>query len=212
MKAIQRKYKGFSLVELLCVIAITVLMTALLVPSISAFSSTAGRRGAINSLMNVFEQARVAALETGCQVYVVMRLNREMGGQDGFIVMRKRSDDMADPASPLYIQMTKWEKLPKGVLYFPANNTLTATGATLPSDLTNALPGNVSVSDVFGVAFNGHGQVAFPALSSGGLSLYLAELVRTGNVNERKGASQNITERISFRRYTGRAQLDYAAP
>lgn len=212
MNAIQRKYKGFSLVELLSVVAITVIMTSLLLPAISSFSSTAGRRGAVNSLMNVFEQARVSALETGCDVYVVMRLNREVGGQDSFLVARKRADEMGDPPSPAYVIMSKWQKLPKGVFFFPANSTLTSAGSSLPSDLVSSLPGSTPSNDLFGIGFNNYGQVSFPGISAGGLSLYLAEAIRSGSVNARKGASLSISERLSFRRYTGRAQLDYAAP
>lgn len=208
--------RGFSLIELLAVMAVIAVMTALLAPSISGFSSTAGRRGAVNSLMNAFEQARAAALESGCNVYVLMRRNKTMGGQDAFIVFRQRSDDMADSVNTAYIQISPWKKLPSGILFYPASGSLTSTGdfGSLPSDLktTGVIPGSVPTDEIFGIGFNGRGQVIFPSVSASGLSLFLAEAIRNGSSTTAKGASLNITERLSFRRYTGRAQLDFAAP
>jgi prepilin-type N-terminal cleavage/methylation domain-containing protein len=69
-KGRHRRSVAFSLLELLVVIAIMAVMMSLLLPAVSGFSSTAGRRGAVNILMNTFEQARVAALESGQTVYV----------------------------------------------------------------------------------------------------------------------------------------------
>ncbi|CAN5544020.1 hypothetical protein BH09VER1_BH09VER1_24440 [soil metagenome] len=203
-------YKGFSLIELLSVMAIIVIMSALMLPAISGFSSTMGRRGAVNVLLNGFEQARVAALESGSKVYVVMRRNQALGEQDAFCVMRARSDSLNDPASPPYVRLTRWQKLPTSILFYEAVGSLTATGKTLPSDLVASLAGNPPASELFAVAFSRTGQIFYP--STGDVNLFLAEGSRVGANTTAHGPSQSITERLSFRRYTGRAQLDFTAP
>lgn len=207
--------QGFSLIELLVVMAIMVLMMTMAIPSIASFSSTAGRRGAVNSLMNGFEQARAVALESGRPVYVVMRRDATMGGQDAFLVIRDdRNADLPDNEKK-FTKLTKWQKLPKGVLFFQATGSLTAVG-TIPTDISTSLNDAAGEKtsgseERFIIVFNRHGQVSYPA---SGLDLYLAEAQRSGtNANAQvKGASLAITEKLSFRKYTGRVQLDFAAP
>jgi prepilin-type N-terminal cleavage/methylation domain-containing protein len=204
--------RAFTLIELLAVMAIIAIMLTLMLPAITGFSSTAGRRGAINSLMNAFEQARVAALETGTTVYVVLRRNTDPNEQDSFLICRERSDDMGDAAGTAYIPIFSWQKLPKGIHFFPASNTLLTTGGAgnLPANLTTSLlPGNVT-DPLFAIGFNNRSQIVFPLGEI--LSLYLGESIKSISGERAKGASIAVTERISFRRYTGRAQLDFAAP
>lgn len=203
--------QGFSLIEILAVMAIMSVMMALVVPSISGFSSTAGRRGSVNVLMNAFEQARSEALQKSVNIFVVMRREPD-ATQDTFIVVRDdRSADL--PAgSPKFVALSRWQKLSKGVLFYQAPGSLTVTGATLPQDLATSLPGSVPETELFAIGFNKHGQVGFPS-SGSSLSLFLAEALRSGSSTATsKGASLSITERLSFRRYTGRAQLDFTAP
>jgi len=192
--------------------ALMSVMIAMMMPLLSGFTGTAGRRGAVNSLMNTFEQARVAALEAGSKVYVVMRRNPNIGEQDAFIIVRERSESLGEPSASPYIVLTRWQKLPRGILFFQAASSLTQTGTGLPSDLLGAIPGGAPTSELFGLGFNRNGQVSFP--SSGALSLFLAEGTRRDSTTtaSASAASATITERLSLRRYTGRAQLDYTAP
>lgn len=207
--------KGFSLLEMVAVMAVIAIMTAMVVPAISGFSSTAGRRGAVNMLMNGFEQARAAALENSSTVYVVMRRSSEFGGQDAFMVLRDdRGPDLPTGASP-YFPLTNWKKLPTGVLFYKASGTIT-DGAPA-DDLVDAVRKNVSAADMkpqlFVIGFNRHGQVIS---SANNLWLYLAESVRNGSGSGAKEtlrtASLTVTEKLSFRRYTGRPQLDFSLP
>ena len=50
----RRALKGASLIELLSVAAVLVLLAALWFSALSSFSSSAGRRGAVNILLNAF--------------------------------------------------------------------------------------------------------------------------------------------------------------
>lgn len=207
-----RKAEGFSLIELLAVMAIiAVLMTAMM-PLLSNFTGTAGRRGAVNTLMNAFEQARVAALESNSKVYVIMRRNATLGQSDSFLIVREKSESLGESGDP-YVLLGRWQKLPVGILFFKAPKTLTDNGKNeLPAALMAALPGSVPQDELFGIAFNKNGQIASPSLGDVKLQLYLAEATRNNDAEASRAPSAAVTEMLSFRRYTGRAQLDYTAP
>ncbi len=198
------------MVELMLVVAVIVIMMSLLMPAISAFGGSAGRRGAVNSLMNTFEQARASALETGSKVYVVMRRNSTVGEGDSYLIARERSDALGDDPAKSYIPLSPWKKMPKGILFHPAPGSLVYSGNPLPAALISSLPGSVPSSELYGMAFNRTGAVAFN--TGAGLTLLLAEATQAGSSVKAKAASTTITERLSFRRYTGRAQLDFTAP
>ncbi len=214
MKVIHRKYSGFSLVELLTVVAIIAIMMAALAPSISSFTSTAGRRGAVNSLMNTFEQARVAALEVGRPVYVIF-WRRLFPEPDAFMVVREPENTSL--AGWKYDQLTKWQQLPKGVLlHQPAAGqsllSVAGTGNFLPENLVK--PPVVAPGESLNVlGFNEAGAVAFPAGGNRALlKLIISEGVRGAGgteaaISNKKSAAGGF-EIISFSRFTGRSQLD----
>jgi hypothetical protein len=198
--------QAFSLLELVTVIAILLLMLGLLVPSISTFSSIAGRKGAVTTLMNVFEQARASALQSGANTYVVL-WRREFPERDSLVVLRDPFDEEQAPNG--YVQLTKWITLPKGIILRTIPSSLTTVG--LPAGMSvdfSALPGNPSPSQLSLLKFTGSGTIAYPPLD---LRLYLSEGVRDADGAEaRIGATKKSSrlEQISFAKYTGRAQLD----
>ncbi len=196
--------------ELLLVIGVIVLMMSLLIPAISGFSSTAGRRGALNVLMNTFEQARVAALEAGRPVYVLL-LRRQFPESDSIMVLRE-----PESSAEKYEQLSKWIKLPKGVLLHQPNAGSSILSATVPlsvfdpSRMPNA--STIPVGEPVGVlAFNESGGVSFP-VNKAERKLIVSEGVRgTGGtealISGKKNAGGGF-EIISISPYTGRAQLD----
>ncbi len=210
MKASHRTFRAFSLVELLSVIAVIVLMMSMMLPAISGFSSTAGRRGALNVLMNTFEQARVAALEAGRPVYVVL-WRRQFPGMDSVMVLRENESGTGP-----YDQLTKWIKLPKGVLLHQpgaGSSILSATPPTSvfdPSRMPNAFtaPAGESINVL---AFNESGGVSFPTTKAE-RKLIISEGVRGAGGTEAlistKKQGGGGFEIISISPYTGRAQLD----
>ncbi len=108
--------RAFSLIELIAVMAIIVIMMGLLAPALSNFGGTLGRKAAVTTLMNTFEQARVAALETGAEVTVILR-RRPFPEQDSLMVVRERLQwDTLAGTDP--IQLTKWIELPEKVLLY----------------------------------------------------------------------------------------------
>lgn len=206
------KRRAFSLVELLAVVALIIVMVAMLAPTIGGFTSTYGRRAAVNGLMNAFEQARVTALESGAETFVIMR-SAPYPQQDAFIVMRRRGDLDGPSTNPAaLIQMSRWQQLPRGVLFPKFANTISTDGALQDATFSSSLPGTPPLNELFAVGFNARGQISFPPPNQGDLHLYLGEYVRESadgsTVGKGASAVGNITERLVFARYTGRVFAD----
>ncbi len=202
--------RAFSLVELIAVMAILVVMLSLLAPAIGNMASTAGRKGAVTTLMNTFEQARVAALESGANVTVIL-WRRAFPEVDSIMVVRERLPWDSGPAGSDYVQLTKWIKLPEKTLFYSQQNTIIpASTAAKPTDFSFHPPGTTSSDeDRFSyVQFKPTGVISFP--NNGTLALFVTEGVRDDFGNEARVAQKkhNGLERIAFARYTGRATLD----
>ncbi|MCX6972134.1 MAG: prepilin-type N-terminal cleavage/methylation domain-containing protein [Verrucomicrobia bacterium] len=216
-KGRHRRSRGFSLLELLVVIAIMAVMLSLLLPAISGFSSTAGRRGAVNILMNTFEQARVAALESGRPVYVLL-YRRNFPELDAVMVVRDPEDGVS--TSPLE-RLTKWTKLPKGVLLHDPGAGILSKAALDPTFLgrISPTPQPASGETINYVIFNETGGVAYPSgPSPHDRKLYLSEGFRGSGGNEQAISDRKKGQRVgggfevlSLSHYTGRAQLDITA-
>lgn len=200
---------GFSLLEMLAVMAVITIMMAMLTPAIRSFSDTAGRRGAVNIVMNTLEQARVSALESGREVYVLFG-RRSLPDEDGLMVLRE-----TETGSGSYEQMTRWIKLPRGVLLFEPLSGKSVmkcgTGSLDSSRIAIKLPNMPASKPLSAICFTGSGQVAFPSASAD-LLIHISEGVRDGSGAEvrvtAKEASSLPFEIISLSKYTGRAQLD----
>lgn len=206
---------AFSLIELLAVMAIIAILLGLLTPAISAMTSTAGRKGAVNILMNTFEQARVAALESGANVHVVL-WQREWPEQDCLMVARDPVSWNPNEAGKDLIPLTRWISLPKGVLlYKPKTGSGNIFADTSDhSDLLSALPatGNTrpTAETVGVITYAPTGVIVTPSAKSA-LRVIVAEGIR-GEGNSvallTKNKEQGLFDIIDFRRYTGRPTLD----
>lgn len=208
---------GFSLLEILVVVAMMAIMMSLLLPAISGFSSTAGRRGAVNILMNTFEQARVAALESGQTVYVGFADN-DFPVEDmryaAFIVFRDATNEekaaAPDPATKSYVVLKKWTRLPKNIAFKSIKSSLIGNDGKSFTNLPNEVGQSFNDDRFPFVAFNSAGAVDEP---SNNLRVFLYEGYYAGgqdNFTRNTGAS-GLFEQISLSRYTGRVQLDITA-
>lgn len=214
---IARRAKGFSLIELLAVVAIIMMMMTLLLPSLSGWGSVAGRRGAVTIVMNTLEQARVAAVESGQDVYVGFAPSDFPDASmryAGIIVFRKGSEEEINAGQP-YVILKKWTRLPKNIAFKRIDQSLVPSGAGVGQEfpeLANLVGSAHSSATKFPVVkFNSSGAV------EGGpsnLQLFLYEgYFANGQDNYTRNAdiqasAAGLFEKITISRYTGRVQLD----
>jgi prepilin-type N-terminal cleavage/methylation domain-containing protein len=203
---------GFSLIELLSVSAVMALMAALLYSALTGFSSSAGRRGAVNVLMSTLEHARIAALESGQTVYLGFADDDfpvEEMRYASFLVFRETSDEERATGAGNYVVLKRWTKLPGNVAFKRVAGSLVpdSGGQNFPG-LNAALPVGQEDETFPSLAFNGSGAV------DGGsnpiqLFLYEGHCAGRQDIQTRKGG--DLFEKISLSRYTGRAQFDVTA-
>lgn len=180
-------------------------MLALSAPALSSFKDTVGRKGAINQLLNSFEQARVAALTQGTNVYVGFADENfpENLKCKAYIVFR---DGDADKGENAYVPLTKWVNLPKGISFKkdPGDQSTLMSNSTKQPIPANCLPktGAVSLSVL---TFNSSG---FISTNKNFLRLLIYEGFHGPNglpnfTREEKA----YFDMIGFRRYSGKAEL-----
>ena len=123
---------GFTLVEMLVVIAIIAILTALLAPAAQSLMGFSGRRGGMNALSSALEQARLRAVEKPSNaVYVGFPL-------DATNPNTRFSSFLVFELNPGFSPVGRWIRLPAGVYYEPSSNF--PTGPTFTNIPTNAIP------------------------------------------------------------------------
>ncbi len=211
-KKLHRNCIGFSLIEVLTVVAITAMLMTMAIPAISGFTSPAGRKGAVTIVMNTLEQARVSAIETGRETVVLFWKKNGVAGfppdeQDAVLVLRKSQDDSA------WESISRWVKLPKGVLLDGADED-SAILQNDVSDLTTpsvpSLPGSPNIDQLRFVRFTNSGSIWSPSGSSAGLYIAFTEGQRATGTDDLQPNKQKSggKEVISLARYTGRSTMD----
>lgn len=190
---------AFTLVELLVVMAITVLVLTFAVPAVTNLSKSNNLNAAGRRVADAFTAARAEAVSQRrlVQVRIVTKWTKTGGGEDIGASYRKFSvwrrplpDDVQqsrDPADP-FIQVSKWETLPDGITFEtdPSSYSL-ATSATDPrypglyfldSSLNNRR-NNIRVAggtiDVAVIEFTPTGNATFAGSVPGRIFVLLAE-------------------------------------
>jgi prepilin-type N-terminal cleavage/methylation domain-containing protein len=210
--------RGFTLIELLVVVTIIVVLSALSLPSLTGIAGSTGRKGAVNVLLNTFEQARAVALENSVNTYIGFadaNFPDESLRYRAFIVFRDRTEDDVPAAGAIgatdYVALTKWETLPRTIsIKSEAQSVVGDFYLTLGDTSLPRVPTGTTIPVL---AYNSTGAIQ-SGHTSAKLRLFIYEgyyLNNQDNFSRQKGFHESgsaLFERITFSRFTGRAQLD----
>ncbi len=143
---------GFTLMELLIVVVIMAVMAGLMVPAVRGLVGVQGKRGGMNTLASVLEQARLTAMQNGVPAYVGF----PFGAPDpelahsSVIVLRKEKEGEAPGLKPV----SRWMRMPRGI-YIESENL----SETLPSSTTIPLLGGQNAGQLTVLAFDRFGKL-----------------------------------------------------
>ncbi|MEM1158062.1 MAG: prepilin-type N-terminal cleavage/methylation domain-containing protein [Verrucomicrobiota bacterium] len=214
---------AFSLFELLTVMAIIGILAAFSAPSLLEISNSTGRKGAVNVLMNAFEQARVAALTSGENSYVGFATELSFNANSdylyrAFIIFRESSAEEQSAGAGPYTALTKWEVLPKNIYFLKNAQTLVGDQNSAPHllDVQQSLPQVAAGQSIPVIEFNSFGAIQNPKPNSspippddGKIDIYITE-TQYDPSNAQLASRGNLLDRITFSRFTGRAQFETA--
>ena len=201
----QRSGAAFTLIELLVVVAIIAVLSALITPAVQGLMGTSGRRGALNTVTAVLEQARLSAIENGANAYVGFPTNaaNKTNGYSHLIVFRdaRPGDTNANP-----VAVTRWQRLPNGVFIQGGTGLSGAvTTRTLPTRTLPRLGGSEDLTQIPALAFNRFGQLQG---ASTAVSVLLGEKIEP--TGEWRGSASNYYE-LRIQPLTGRVIVDDAS-
>jgi prepilin-type N-terminal cleavage/methylation domain-containing protein len=153
---------GFSLVELLVVIAVIAILTGLAVPAMRGMVGASGLRGATNSITTAFDQARFAAIENATPTYLgfpgssFTSPSNPSLRSSSFIIFRERSPN--EPVTdPQFKPLSRWITLPRGVLLDLSSTQLDPSIGSTAAPILPQLDGQDVSVDV--IRFDRYGKV-----------------------------------------------------
>ncbi|MEM9398987.1 MAG: prepilin-type N-terminal cleavage/methylation domain-containing protein [Verrucomicrobiota bacterium] len=189
------KKSGFSLHEMVLVLAIIAIVTGFSVSMLSSYTDGLNRRKAVSQVIGLFEKARIEALRCRVPVYV------GIAGDDypsntlknkALTLFREKMPSEKNDGN--WVALSGWEILPDNVSFTNEPNSL--MHARLDTDFIRALP-HVKGA-LHGVMFNETGMIEQPA-SPKLLNLSLSQ------EQTKEPHAQSSLGQVKLSRYTGRA-------
>lgn len=139
---------GFTLVELLIVVALITILTGLIAPSIQGLLGVGGRQGGVNALSAALEQARLSAMQSGVKAYLAFPsgVGTDLDASS-FIVLRQATEEEKQSGAADYKAVTRWLRLPIGIFLERGDNfdngTETLSAGTGIPKLAGQSPANL---------------------------------------------------------------------
>lgn len=182
------------------------LVIGLAIPAIQGLAGVGGRRSAVISLLNTFEQARVLSLQSGSRVYVAFagsdfpnpdyQLNR-------YIVLKERDPEVDGEGDPVFA-VTEWRPLPTGIAFRNEPNSVVNPDAATVTARVSTGTGQAEVT-LPAVVFNNMGMIESPG------STHLRLFIYEGFHRDGQDVSTSpdpFFDQIVFARFTGRAHWE----
>jgi type II secretory pathway pseudopilin PulG len=224
--AIRRRFRAFTLVEILVVLGMIVILLSAVVPVVTSLSKANGRKAAMANLLGGIEQARAEAINTSQATYVVFPTFGAGTTQSTLDRYNYKSyaifeDNAANPGSVK--QVTPWKALPTGVA-LRATGTAALANLADPASLSPAptftfIPDPGATAAFRCLKFNSNGEVEAPIAVPPATNVLLGVFegyVSNGTeiVTSGKDANGNpaAVEYISIAQFTGRAEPADAVP
>lgn len=192
---------AFSLVEMLVVIALIAILTALLAPSIQSLMGVSGRRGGMSILSNMLEQGRIKAIESGQPVHVGFpfeSIDDEELARSSVIMFRPANE--AEGGGDNFVPIGRWVRLPSGV-YMQGGTNFPVQVLEIPDGNLPQLDG-VEVNRLQVVTFDRFGGVRGAA---GPVALEIGEKARPNDEGWLRSANNFFT--LTIQRLTGRVEV-----
>jgi prepilin-type N-terminal cleavage/methylation domain-containing protein len=195
---------GFTLLELMLVVALAAVMMGLVIPAVQGTLGMSGRRGGVSVAVNLVEQARLAAVENGVRTYLAFApTNSDAEVRfNSLLILREKMPQESMAGS--HVPLTKWIRLPQGIYYEGLSNMVLLNATNFPR-----LAGASTTGSLRAMQFDRFGRL-FPRTGPAP-TFRVGEGVLTG-----KGTATRVVfkgsnyETISVQRLTGRVAV--AAP
>lgn len=117
--------QGFSLVELITVVAIVGIITALVVPAVNGFGRSTALNSGGNMVANLAGLARQTAMSKNTLAALVVVTN--LGTEQDY-----RAMTVAEYRDGIWQQVTKWETLPTGIVVDTSSESTFLTNTPVP--------------------------------------------------------------------------------